>query len=167
MELGSGLWRPRVRGRSCDADGRSTAESPLPPPPHSGAACVSHGGMRPKALPPVCLRLVACGMGGGLFWGVFRIIESRGGGGGGRPKRPSWEKTKFILGKVWLGHFWYTNFWVPNPPSPPRLKRRPAPSPWLIHPAEDRGVLSGPRPHGYRWFSPPPPQRRSDGQAPF
>ena len=33
-----------------------------------------------------------------------------------RPKRPSREKPKFTVGKIWFGPFWYTNFWVPDPP---------------------------------------------------
>ena len=46
-----------------------------------------------------------------------------------RPKRPSWETTKFTIGNMWLGHFWCTNFWVPDPPPPLSNTSLPPPPP--------------------------------------
>ena len=36
-----------------------------------------------------------------------------------RPKGPSWDTTKFTVGKIWPGPSWYTNCWVSPPPPTP------------------------------------------------
>ena len=73
--------------------------------------------------------------------GVFRIVKNQRGGWGGSPKtpclpphpRPSWETTKFTIGKIWSGHFG-TKLFGSDPLPLPRSQERPAPNPHFLGP---------------------------------
>ena len=122
-----GMWAAGGQLVAVEAhwDGRDCPDTPrarsAPPPPPTGPGLCLNGKTAP-APPPQGKYLNG------------RTPSEEGGGPPPRPppppprpKGPSWEKTKFMIGKILSGHFWSTNFCRLRTPPPPQHARLRAP----------------------------------------